>query len=141
MEIALVVLSIVCLSFMIAYSAIFKKLQVANEAFAKTLISYNALLSSSEINNNISQISDDLDIHKENFIKFLSDSRDWAFDYIEEVQNGLQDFIKNVEPSVNYFEQYGLITEGSPHYQDMKLVSDNFKKLKKLLPEEINDRR
>jgi hypothetical protein len=141
MEIALVVLSIVCLSFMIAYSAIFKKLKVVNEAFAKTVISYNALLSSSEINNNISQISNDLDIHKENFIKFLSDSRDWAFDYIEEVQNGLQDFIKNVEPSVIYFEKYGLVTEGSPHYQDMKLVSDNFKKLKQLLPEEINDRR
>ena len=141
MEIALVVLSIVCLSFMIAYSALFKKLQITNEALAKTLMSYNALISNSEINGNISQISQDLDIHKENFIKFLSDSRDWAFDYIEEVQNGLQQFIKNVEPSVVYFDKFGNVVEGSPHHNDMKILSENFKQLKKLLPEEINDRR
>lgn len=141
MEIALVVLSIVCLSFMIAYSALFKKLQIVNEALAKTLMSYNALISNSEINGNISQISQDLDIHKENFIKFLSDSRDWAFDYIEEVQKGLQEFIKNVEPSVAHFDKFGNVVEGSPHHSDMKILSENFKKLKKLLPEEINDRR
>ena len=35
-------------------------------------------------------ISDDL-IHKENFIKFLSDSRDWAFQYIEESQKTIKE--------------------------------------------------
>ncbi len=39
---------------------------------------------------NDSGISDDL-IHKENFIKFLSDSRDWAFQYIEESQKTIKE--------------------------------------------------
>jgi len=35
-------------------------------------------------------ISDDL-VHKENFIKFLSDSRDWAFEYIEQSQKTIKE--------------------------------------------------
>lgn len=35
-------------------------------------------------------ISDDT-IHKENFIKFLSDSRDWAFEYIENSQKTIKE--------------------------------------------------
>lgn len=140
MEIALVVLSIFSLSFMIAYMAMVKRLKEVNEAFAKMLISYNSFINAADSKTPLSA-SHDMDIHKENFIKFLSDSRDWAFDYIEEVQKGLQDFIKNVEPSVNHFDEFGIITEGTPHQKDMKIISDNFKKLKKLLPEETSDRR
>ena len=43
----------------------------------------------SQINNGIS-MSDDT-IHKENFIKFLSDSRDWAFEYIEKSQKTIKE--------------------------------------------------
>ena len=35
----------------------------------------------------------DNDVHKESFIKFLSDSRDSAFEYIEEVQAGISSFV------------------------------------------------
>ena len=35
-------------------------------------------------------MSDDL-VHKENFIKFLSDSRDWAFEYIETSQKTIKE--------------------------------------------------
>ena len=35
-------------------------------------------------------MSDDT-IHKENFIKFLSDSRDWAFEYIERSQKTIKE--------------------------------------------------
>ena len=35
-------------------------------------------------------ISDDT-VHKENFIKFLSDSRDWAFEYIEQSQKTIKE--------------------------------------------------
>ena len=33
---------------------------------------------------------------QESFLKFLSDSREWAFGYIENVQNELQEFIKSL---------------------------------------------
>ena len=35
-------------------------------------------------------VSDD-EVHKENFIKFLSDSRDWAFEYIEQSQKTIKE--------------------------------------------------
>ena len=35
-------------------------------------------------------VSDDA-VHKENFIKFLSDSRDWAFEYIEQSQKTIKE--------------------------------------------------
>lgn len=35
-------------------------------------------------------MSDDA-VHKENFIKFLSDSRDWAFEYIEQSQKTIKE--------------------------------------------------
>ena len=43
----------------------------------------------SQVNNGTS-MSDDT-IHKENFIKFLSDSRDWAFEYIEKSQQTIKE--------------------------------------------------
>ena len=49
----------------------------------------------------IKEDSDD-SIHKENFIKFLSDSRLWAFEYIETVQKGLTKFINDVDASTAF---------------------------------------
>ena len=78
----------------------------------------------------------DDDAHKESFIKFLSDSRDSAFQYIEEVQTGIGDFVSEVDPLINYFDEYGDIMGMIPNYDGMKKMSVEFKKLKKLLPEE-----
>ena len=76
----------------------------------------------------------DNEAHKENFIKFISDSRDWAYEYIEDVQNGLTDFVNAIEPEIAYFDEYGLVGEAYPHYYSMKKISAEYKKLKKLLP-------
>jgi hypothetical protein len=76
------------------------------------------------------------DIHKENFIKFLSDSRDWAYDYIEDVQKSLTLFISEIEPEIAYFDEYGLVGDAYPHYHSMKKISGAYKELKKMLPED-----
>jgi hypothetical protein len=142
MEIALVVLSIISLSFMIAYVAIVKRLNTVSEGFAKLLMTYNMMLDDAEDKNKFLS-PDDHDVHKENFIKFLSDSRDWAFDYIEEVQNGLKKFIEEVSPEIEYYDNYGVAVEGmlAPHDKALKKISKEFSELKKLLPEDTNDRR
>lgn len=75
------------------------------------------------------------DVHKENFIKFLSDSRDWAYEYIEDVQSGLKKFVNEIEPEIAYFDEYGLVGDAYPHYHSMKKISQEYKELKKLLPE------
>jgi hypothetical protein len=76
------------------------------------------------------------DVHKENFIKFLSDSRDWAYEYIEDVQTSLTLFVSEIEPEIAYFDEYGLVGDAYPHYHSMKKISKAYKDLKKLLPEE-----
>lgn len=78
------------------------------------------------------------DIVKESFLKFVSDSREWAFEYIEEVQKGLNKFVKEVEPHIDYFDKYGEVM-WTPLTPMMKDISKSFNELKKLLPEESND--
>jgi len=76
----------------------------------------------------------------EDFLKFVSDSRDWAYQYIEDVQAGLKGFINEVGPQVEYYDQYGAAVDGmvAPHDFALKKISLEFKKLKKLLPEDYD---
>lgn len=136
MEILSVVLAVLAVSFMIAYVRTLNRLTSVLKVFSELAMTHKIVIDS------ISQNTpEDIDTHKENFIKFLSDSREWAFSYIEDVQVGLKSFIKEVEPAINHFSKFGIITEGMPHYKDMKKISEEFYKLKKLLPEETDDRR
>lgn len=81
----------------------------------------------------------DNDVHKENFIKFLSDSRDWAYEYIEEVQKGLTTFVSAVDADISYFDSYGnVLSMSRPDYAAMSNISKEYKELKKLLPIEEN---
>jgi len=84
------------------------------------------------------KIQSDESIHKENFIKFLSESRDWAYKYIEDVQEGLSIFIDSVKEDIEYFDQYGDAGPIGPNYEMMKRISIAYKELTKLMPEEPN---
>ena len=59
------------------------------------------------------------------FIKFISQSRDWAFEYIEEVQNALAAFDEEVSPQ---FES------ASDSDKTVKEISEAYDKLKTVLP-------
>lgn len=83
-----------------------------------------------------SKIKTDEGVHKENFIKFLSDSRDWAYQYIEDVQSGLNSFINETAPEINYFKEYGDTMAMAPNYYSMKKIAEEYEKLKSLLPKE-----
>ena len=84
------------------------------------------------------KIQSDESIHKENFIKFLSESRDWAYKYIEDVQEGLSIFIDSVKEDIEYFDQYGDAGPIGPNYDMMKRISIAYKELTKLMPEGPN---
>ena len=141
MEFALVALSIISVSFFIALVYSTQKIKTVSEGFANLFIAYNTLREAADSSSNYNKTDDD--IHKENFIKFLSDSREWAFGYIEEVQKGLKKFIEEVEPQLEYYNQYGSVVEGMipPHDFALKKISKEFDDLKKLLPEDTSDRR
>ena len=84
-----------------------------------------------EINN-----KKEIDPSSEAFLKFVSDSRDWAYQYIDEVQEGINKFIVDVEPEIAYFDEYGIVGSAYPHYYSMKKISSAYKELKGLLPED-----
>jgi hypothetical protein len=74
----------------------------------------------------------------EAFLKFVSDSRDWAYQYIDEVQEGLNKFITDIEPEIAYFKEYGDLGSMAPNYYSMKKISTAYDELKKLLPEDYD---
>ena len=141
MRIAIIVTSLFAMSFAIAYYAVLKRLEVVSKAFAQMVMLNATMREAFEASLQSPVSKEDQDIHKENFIKFLSDSRDWAFEYIEDVQKQLEDFIRDIEPEIMYFDEYGVVGDAYPHYHSMKKISSAYKDLKKLLPEEVDDRR
>jgi alpha-L-fucosidase len=74
----------------------------------------------------------------EDFLKFVSDSRDWAYQYIEDVQTKINNFITDIEPEIAYFDEYGVASSAYPHYHSMKKISEAYKELKTALPEDYD---
>ena len=75
------------------------------------------------------------DMIQENFLKFISDSREAAFEYIEDVQEGLNKFINEVDPIISHWENYSS-TIVTPHDDFIKKIIFSYKDLKQLLPKE-----
>ena len=70
------------------------------------------------------------------FLKFISDSRDWAFKYIEEVQAALAVFKNEVEPRIEYARTYGTTVGQSAHSDILEEISLAYDKFKKIMPED-----
>lgn len=141
MDILLIFLAVFGLSFFIAYIYTARQLKITTQHLAESILLYLSSMHSSEEQQTMPTNNDKA--HNESFIKFLSDSRDWAFQYIEEVQTGLRSFIQEVEPEINYYDKYGMAVEGMipAHDRALKKISREINSLKKLLPEDLDDRR
>jgi hypothetical protein len=70
------------------------------------------------------------------FVKFISQSRDWAFEYIEEVQSALNEFDKEIAPIIKWNKTYGTSLDGGPYAEKIKEISLAYNKLKNLLPKD-----
>ena len=140
MDIVFILLICFSLLFFIAYLYTSNQLKLSTQYLAETMLLYLASEENQKDNINIDQPQET--IHKENFIKFLSDSRDWAYQYIEDVQTGLEKFIGDVDSHIKYFDEYSsVLSEGRPDFLAMKQISKSYKELKKLLPQDTDDRR
>jgi hypothetical protein len=137
-SIVLIILSTLSVCFIVAYSILLKKFINVKNMMAKLVFDNFTLEKLIELQNE-KDLKTNESVHKENFLKFISESRDWAFGYIEEVQGGLSKFIDELEPEINYFKEYGDIGAMSPNYYSMKKFVEEYEKLKMLLPtEEVN---
>lgn len=137
-NILIALLSSVSVSFIIFYIILSRKNINISKKYNKLLIDFAVIQEYVDIlkSQQGENISDDL-VDKENFIKFLSDSRDWAYEYIEDVQSGLNKFVDSVNADISYFDEYGdVLSMERPDYAAMKNISKAYKELKKLLPVE-----
>ncbi len=140
-DIFIVVFATLSVCFAVSYFIVLRQFIKLKKDFKKLFIEKTLLQEYVDITKStkVKEQSDDL-IHKEHFIKFLSDSRDWAFKYIEDVQFEIKNFIDSVDPDLLYFDEYGKVGSAYPHYEAMVRINNAYKKLKTLMPkdEEIN---
>jgi hypothetical protein len=98
--ILIAVTSFLCVSFILAYLGERNELKQTQKILDDLILANQKFLNSATID------PVDQDMHKENFIKFLSDSRDWAYEYIEMSQATIKEVIeelnkKNIKESTN----------------------------------------
>ena len=141
MEILSVVFGIFAVSFAIAYVSTVSKMKEMAKGFVEVVIAHQQLEAAYKNFADMQDPSNDSDIHTKHFIKYLSDSRDQAYEYIDKVQVQLKEFLVIADKHFNYFDQFGELTKEYPNYDAMKSISKEYKKLKLLLPEESDDRR
>ena len=128
-------IDLIFISILSFLTLIFLSLYVLQKRANKTLIAKTLeTLLLQQLSRNTNKTEQDQS--NEDFLKFVSDSRDWAYQYIEEVQESLNKFITDIEPEIDYFDEYGVAGSAYPHYHSMKKISGAYKELKKLLPEE-----
>jgi hypothetical protein len=76
------------------------------------------------------------DIEKtEGFLNFISESRDWAFKYIEDVQAALEKFKNKVGPELEYINKYGQLV-GISQLPGFKKISEAYEELLKVMPDD-----
>lgn len=71
------------------------------------------------------------------FLKFVSDSREWAFKYIEDVQDAFKKFDAQISPDLEYADTYGVLSMDMPSKDALARISKSYKDLKKMLPEDM----
>lgn len=62
------------------------------------------------------------------FIRFLSNSRDWAFQYIETAQTAVKDFAEKMDPIAKKLEK--------SQNDDVKVMLEAYQELVKIIPDE-----
>ena len=120
------ILSVIFISFVIS-TIVLKKKNTNLTASIITILLENANNKSASEDKNLNT--------NEGFVKFLSDSRDWAFAYIEEVQSVLGKFISEVGPEIEYYRNFGQAVD-SPNNESLDKISSAYSELEKVLPKD-----
>jgi DNA repair exonuclease SbcCD ATPase subunit len=106
-----------------------------NEASEKiqALIDKNIIMS--EYNKVLQALENKKLEESDDFIKFLSDSRDWAFEYIEDAQEKISEFDKQIQEIAEWNRTYGSVIGDIPHTSKIEEINLAYDKIRSLLPE------
>lgn len=114
METGIIVVSLICFALIIRMYYLTKE---------------NMNLKSALIQDSYDSLEEDESIQKQ-FLKFVSDSREWAFEYIETVQKELSDIVDDMTPVI--------VNRENRNYNERDTLESVYKRLKDLLPEQDN---
>lgn len=104
-----------CLTVFVYVRAIFKNRKLSNEIRNLEVEKYSLLLRLTELTNE----KDSTQVEStEGFLRFISESRDWAFQYIEDIQAALDSY------------------DAALHTDDAKIINEAYKKLIDFLPQD-----
>jgi hypothetical protein len=71
----------------------------------------------------------------DDFVKFLSNSRDWAFNYIEDAQEKIFEFDNQLQEIAEWNRTYGSVVGNIPHTSKIEEINLAYDKIRSLLPE------
>ncbi len=72
------------------------------------------------------------------FLKFISESRDWAFKYIEDVHADFLKFKDKVEPKFEYSNKYLRFSTESAATKILDEIYEAYEEFKRIMPEDNN---
>lgn len=71
-------------------------------------------------------------------MQFMISSREYAFTYIEAVQEALNEYKKVMEPIIKYHRSYGMVLGETVEWKNLEEITLAYEQLLKVLPEENN---
>ena len=71
----------------------------------------------------------------DDFVKFLSDTRETAFTYIEDTQKKIAEFDKLLQEVAEWNRTYGTVAGDVPHAEKIEQISLAYDSIRALLPE------
>jgi DNA repair exonuclease SbcCD ATPase subunit len=113
--------------------ALRRKLQ--NNITEKLQANINASIIRSEYTKALQEIENMKLEKSDDFVKFLSDSRDWAFTYIEDAQDKISEFDKQIQEIAEWNRTYGSVVGDTPHSSKIEEINLAYDKIRSLLPE------
>jgi DNA repair exonuclease SbcCD ATPase subunit len=107
-----------------------------NDAIADQLqVTINLNIVRSELGKALQEIENMKLEKSDDFVKFLSDSRDWAFTYIEDAQDKISEFDKQIQEIAEWNRTYGSVVGDTPHSSKIEEINLAYDKIRSLLPE------
>lgn len=134
-----IILSFALLASIISYSSLKIKYRKILSELVQSRIDKNIYLDFYEKNMIKSKEIKDFDTDSQDaFIKFLSNSRDWAFSYIEDTQRVISDVLSKTNKTIQYHKEFNSM-EIEPYKTQLDTLTGAIEELKTLLPkEELN---
>jgi len=73
----------------------------------------------------------------EGFLKFISESRDWAFRYIEDTQSAIKRFDESISEGLEYLYKQRNTSSDALSAASISTLYEEYQKLKEILPKDM----